>query len=116
VRRPHRGRCYRLLPQLRQSTLPGLHAGSEWDALLRGCLASLISHPAIVGAKSGANPGLAAAIGIIPGLGAVYNAQYMKALIHVLRFRCIHRIGSAAITRIPLSKCRLSVWRLLLST
>jgi hypothetical protein len=50
------------------------------------CLASLIAHPAIAGAPSGANPGLAAAIGIIPGLGAVYNGQYMKALIHVLVF------------------------------
>lgn len=32
------------------------------------------------------NPALAALLGFIPGLGAVYNGQYMKALIHVLVF------------------------------
>ncbi len=30
------------------------------------------------------SPGLAAVLGFIPGLGAVYNGQYMKAFIHVL--------------------------------
>lgn len=35
---------------------------------------------------SGPNPGLAATLGIIPGLGAVYNGEYVKALIHVLLF------------------------------
>ena len=37
-------------------------------------------------AKQGTNPGLAAVLGLIPGLGAVYNGQYVKALIHVLIF------------------------------
>lgn len=32
------------------------------------------------------NPGIAALLGFIPGLGAVYNGQYLKALIHVLIF------------------------------
>lgn len=32
------------------------------------------------------NPGVAALLGFIPGLGAVYNGQYLKALIHVLIF------------------------------
>lgn len=32
------------------------------------------------------NPGVAAVLGFIPGLGAVYNGQYLKALIHVLIF------------------------------
>lgn len=35
---------------------------------------------------SGPNPGLAATLGFIPGLGAVYNGEYVKALIHVLVF------------------------------
>jgi hypothetical protein len=52
-----------------------------------GCLASLLGAPAAPeAAQPGANPGLAAALGFIPGLGAVYNGQYMKALIHVLIF------------------------------
>jgi TM2 domain-containing membrane protein YozV len=36
--------------------------------------------------KSDVNPGLAATLGFIPGLGAVYNGEYLKALIHVLIF------------------------------
>jgi TM2 domain-containing membrane protein YozV len=32
------------------------------------------------------NPALAALLGFIPGLGAVYNGQYLKGLIHVLIF------------------------------
>jgi len=37
----------------------------------------------------GRRPGTAAALGIIPGLGAVYNGDYVKALIHVLVFGTI---------------------------
>jgi len=36
--------------------------------------------------KADANPGLALLLGFIPGLGAVYNGEYIKALIHVLVF------------------------------
>ena len=32
------------------------------------------------------NPGIAMALGFIPGLGAVYNGEYVKALIHVVAF------------------------------
>ncbi len=35
----------------------------------------------------GPNPGVALALGFIPGLGAVYNGEYLKALIHVFIFR-----------------------------
>jgi TM2 domain-containing membrane protein YozV len=34
----------------------------------------------------GASPGLAFVLGLIPGVGAVYNAQYAKGLIHVIIF------------------------------
>ena len=37
----------------------------------------------------GGRAATAAALGIIPGLGAVYNGDYWKALIHVLVFACI---------------------------
>jgi len=37
-------------------------------------------------AASGSNPGIALLLGFIPGLGAVYNGEYVKALIHVLIF------------------------------
>lgn len=52
------------------------------------CLAALLAAPPppAGSAKSGINPGLAATLGFIPGMGAVYNGQYLKALIHVLIF------------------------------
>jgi len=36
--------------------------------------------------SSGAHPGAALALGFIPGLGAVYNGEYIKALIQVVIF------------------------------
>jgi TM2 domain-containing membrane protein YozV len=50
------------------------------------CLGNLVAVTQAPGSKPGANPGLAAILGLIPGLGAVYNGQYVKALIHVLIF------------------------------
>lgn len=49
------------------------------------CLAAKLASPA-PSASSASNPGLAMFLGFIPGLGAVYNGQYMKAAIHVLIF------------------------------
>src|SRR6202046_4990812 len=34
----------------------------------------------------GPNPGTATILGFIPGVGAMYNGQYVKALVHVLVF------------------------------
>ena len=34
----------------------------------------------------GPNPGTACALGFIPGLGAVYNGEYIKGLVHVIIF------------------------------
>ena len=39
--------------------------------------------PAVPGAP---NPGLALALGFIPGVGAIYNGQYLKGLVHILIF------------------------------
>lgn len=39
-----------------------------------------------VAAQSGPNPSAAAVLGIIPGVGAMYNGQYFKGLIHVVIF------------------------------
>jgi Domain of unknown function (DUF5668)/B-box zinc finger len=35
------------------------------------------------------SPGLAAALGFIPGVGAMYNGQFMKGFIHVMVFVCL---------------------------
>jgi TM2 domain-containing membrane protein YozV len=50
------------------------------------CLSGIVSTVPPPATKPGANPGLAALLGVIPGLGAVYNGQYAKALVHLLIF------------------------------
>jgi TM2 domain-containing membrane protein YozV len=45
--------------------------------------------PIVAAHTSASNPGLAAVLGFIPGLGAVYNGEYVKALIQVLIFGAI---------------------------
>ncbi len=37
----------------------------------------------------GPSPGLAAALGFIPGVGAMYNGQFAKGMVHVLIFACL---------------------------
>jgi hypothetical protein len=51
------------------------------------CLAQSVARPAAPVADG--SPTLAAVLGFIPGLGAVYNGEYMKALVHVLIFGTI---------------------------
>ncbi len=48
------------------------------------CLANLLTKPQAP--ARGPSPGLAAVLGFIPGLGAVYNGEYTKALVHVVIF------------------------------
>src|SRR5579871_800655 len=52
------------------------------------CLATLVATPSATSppASTGRNPGIALGLGFIPGLGAVYNGEYVKALVHVLIF------------------------------
>jgi hypothetical protein len=57
------------------------------------CLAAMLAGPQPGGipmpgqpAVHDSRPGTALALGFIPGLGAVYNGEYVKALIHVLIF------------------------------
>ena len=42
--------------------------------------------PAAVPPRSTSSPGVAFVLGFFPGLGAVYNAEYNKALIHIVVF------------------------------
>jgi hypothetical protein len=39
--------------------------------------------------QTGGNPGLAFLLGLVPGLGAIYNGEYNKALIHIVVFAAI---------------------------
>lgn len=52
------------------------------------CLAKSVTGPLPTqpGERGVTNPGAALALGFIPGLGAVYNGEYLKALIHVIIF------------------------------
>jgi len=48
--------------------------------------------PAGAGAERGErlpSPGLAAVLGFIPGVGAMYNGQFMKGFVHVMAFVCL---------------------------
>jgi len=42
--------------------------------------------PPAASARSGGSPGVAFFLGLFPGLGAIYNGDYNKALIHVVVF------------------------------
>lgn len=48
------------------------------------CLAAMVATPQRQ--AGGRSPAAAFGLGFVPGLGAVYNGQYLKALIHVLIF------------------------------
>src|SRR5579864_3172926 len=52
--------------------------------------------PGVIGAPPPASlgerlpsPGMAAVLGFIPGVGAMYNGQFMKGFIHVMAFVCM---------------------------
>jgi hypothetical protein len=47
------------------------------------CLARVVRTPAAPPAGGAGSPALAAILGFIPGLGAVYNGEYTKAVVHV---------------------------------
>ncbi len=45
--------------------------------------------------STGASPGLAFVLGLIPGVGAIYNSQYAKGIIHVVIFGTLISITSS---------------------
>jgi hypothetical protein len=50
------------------------------------CLSAMVAQPAAPAAPPRTNPWLAFGLGWIPGLGAVCNGEYIKALVHVAIF------------------------------
>jgi TM2 domain-containing membrane protein YozV len=53
------------------------------------CLAARLQPstlPPLLGVEGAANPGLALFLGFIPGVGAIYNGQIVKAMVQVLIF------------------------------
>jgi TM2 domain-containing membrane protein YozV len=65
------------------------------------CLASRVQPP-IFGPQTGPSPGAALALGFIPGVGAIYNGQVVKAMVQVLIFGSLialsDRVGSPMCT------------------
>lgn len=60
------------------------------------CLASRLQSPYIpplIAPGVGPSPGVALALGFIPGVGAVYNGQIMKAVVQVLVFGSLIALG-----------------------
>jgi Domain of unknown function (DUF5668) len=52
-------------------------------------------------ADPGVSPGLAFLLGLIPGVGAIYNAQYAKGLVHVFIFGLLMTIASEGVGEPP---------------
>jgi hypothetical protein len=50
------------------------------------CLADMVTQPRAAATTGGRSPAAATMLGFVPGLGAVYNGEYTKALIHVCTF------------------------------
>jgi len=50
--------------------------------------------PFVPASSSGPNPSAAAVLGLIPGVGAMYNGQFFKGLIHVVIFAVLVSITS----------------------
>jgi TM2 domain-containing membrane protein YozV len=65
------------------------------------CLASRLQTPTF-GPQTGPSPGVALALGFIPGVGSIYNGQIIKAMIQVLIFGSLialsDRVGSPMCT------------------
>src|SRR6516164_7524646 len=51
--------------------------------------------PPVPSSVSGVSPGLAFVLGLIPGVGAIYNGQYAKGLVHVLVFTMLIAVASS---------------------
>lgn len=67
--------------------------------------------PAQTPPASGASPGLAFILGFIPGVGAIYNGQYAKGLVHVVVFGLLVSILSSGTGGLePLFGMLLAAW------
>ncbi len=113
---------HRLLPVLRQGAVRGVPAPGRWHSLLRGtraggCGGLFTLHRA--DASSHAHPGCGRfsrtrfLLGLIPGVGAIYNGQYVKGLIHVVVLGILIGIvssGETADNLQPLFGMMIAVW------
>ena len=61
---------------------------------------------------SGTSPGLAFVLGLIPGVGAIYNGQYAKGVVHVVIFGLLISVISSGATEglEPLFGLLIAIW------
>ncbi|HWR53208.1 MAG TPA: DUF5668 domain-containing protein [Bryobacteraceae bacterium] len=59
---------------------------------------------------AGVSPGLAFILGLIPGVGAIYNGQYAKGIVHVLIFGTLISITSTIHSFEPLFGMLIAIW------
>lgn len=64
-------------------------AGSPWTA------PPTAAPPYPASTNNSISPGLAFILGLLPGVGAIYNAQYAKGLVHVLVFGMLISLANA---------------------
>jgi hypothetical protein len=75
-----------LCPECTREVRGALYCEDCLAGLLTAAPAGLSVPGATAAAARDTNPALAATLGFIPGLGAVYNGEYVKALIQVVIF------------------------------
>jgi hypothetical protein len=68
--------------------------------------------PATQVVQSSVSPGLAFMLGLIPGVGAIYNAQYAKGVVHVIIFGLLISITNSDAARglEPLFGMLIAIW------
>jgi TM2 domain-containing membrane protein YozV len=98
-------------PPPRAPAEPGSYVGSPYTA----SAASPYTAPAAPGStpayESEAHPALALILGFIPGVGAIYNGQYAKGLIHAVVFGLLVSLASSTHTQFePLIGLLIAAW------
>lgn len=74
------------------------------------CLAQMVAKPQPV--EGASSPALAAILGLVPGLGAIYNGEYIKGLIHVVIFGSLIALADAGGAAAPLFGIMIAVFYL----
>lgn len=71
-----------------------------------------VAPPPPAPAATGTSPGLAFALGLIPGVGAIYNGQYAKGIVHVVIFGLLISIAASGSSHAlePLFGFLIAIW------
>ncbi|MGO4516348.1 B-box zinc finger protein [Terriglobus sp. 2YAB30_2] len=73
--------CEPCLAAKLSGAVPPPPAGAGWQPVSGGT-----AYTAVPPVSSGPNPGLAGLLGVIPGVGAMYNGQFAKGIVHLAIF------------------------------